>query len=1050
MSVIVRFSVRFAAGTCADSMEPSPSSQGSSKPRQRKKNHHRAPKDQNVQHQHQNGPSRAKPAKQQELGDENESSPASRCGNRNRRRNQSGSESPHVDSLCTRDGTASQSEDSAGPVNRQPGQRSETPRRKNCTAAVKRQNREPCVIRDGSAESETPPTTRLTPAKQQPRKQNSTKCMKAASVQSRPTDSDSCSPHDGEEQEKKKKKRRKKRKSKAGTEEKMEGSAVCGAEKPQTPLKTNRTPQCEGPTAASPGSKNRRNRGGRRRVFEDYMTLRDVSAGLKRGELIQGSLRINPKNYHEAFIPSPDGLADIFLDGVVARNRALNGDVVVVKLLPSEQWKVVNGEECEPTPAGKGPAGQERAGDPSSPDVIVEAQVDEEQGELIRKLESVSLQSKAPATPKNGKHSSVCSTPGSTAEKTVQRTGKVVYIVEEKHSRAASGFIKFLPDKHFAMFSPADHRVPRVNVPLTDCPPDFPSRPGDYANTLFICRITHWPYDNTFAEGRLAKSLGQAGEIEPETEGILIEYDVDFSEFSEEALACLPQNLPWTIPAEELAKRRDLRKECIFTIDPATARDLDDALSCKQLPDGNFEVGVHIADVSYFLEDGTALDFVASTRATSVYLVQKVIPMLPRLLCEELCSLNPQTDRLTFSVIWKLSPKGKILSEWFGRSVIRSCVKLSYDHAQSMIEAPDKEFSAEELPACSPEHPLQRVHQAVLHLHSIAKHLRAQRFEGGALRLDQMRLAFSLDADSGMPQGCYVYQYRDSNKLVEEFMLLANMAVAHQIYRKFPKLALLRRHPWPQSRMVEVLQELCDQMGLSINLESAGTLHRSLNETVGNDQYSLARKEVLTHLCSRPMQMALYFCTGILQDEKQFSHYALNVPLYTHFTSPIRRYADIIVHRLLAASIKCGPRLRLSDEEVQKQASHCNDKKTASKRVQEMSTELFFSVFVRECGPLDSEAMVMGMLDKSFDVLVLHYGVQKRIYCNAIEGLQSFHFRKVGKRPEMTLVWAPGDLEQGTFTQEISLFSLVNVQLRSDAAQLKYSAVLRRPERPEP
>uniref|UniRef100_A0AAR2LZA6 DIS3-like exonuclease 2 n=1 Tax=Pygocentrus nattereri TaxID=42514 RepID=A0AAR2LZA6_PYGNA len=765
--------------------------------------------------------------------------------------------------------------------------------------------------------------------------------------------------HDGEEQEKKKKKRRKKRKSKAGTEEKMEGLAVCGAEKLLCLSKL-----------LSVSLKNRRNRGGRRRVFEDYMTLRDVSAGLKRGELIQVI-------YLCCFF-----LSDIFLDGVVARNRALNGDVVVVKLLPSEQWKVF----------------------------------------IVCCMNSSSL------------HVSF----------------QVVYIVEEKHSRAASGFIKFLPDKHFAMFSPADHRVPRVNVPLTDCPPDFPSRPGDYANTLFICRITHWPYDNTFAEGRLAKSLGQAGEIEPETEGILIEYDVDFSEFSEEALACLPQNLPWTIPAEELAKRRDLRKECIFTIDPATARDLDDALSCKQLPDGNFEVGVHIADVSYFLEDGTALDFVASTRATSVYLVQKVIPMLPRLLCEELCSLNPQTDRLTFSVIWKLSPKGKILSEWFGRSVIRSCVKLSYDHAQSMIEAPDKEFSAEELPACSPEHPLQRVHQAVLHLHSIAKHLRAQRFEGGALRLDQMRLAFSLDADSGMPQGCYVYQYRDSNKLVEEFMLLANMAVAHQIYRKFPKLALLRRHPWPQSRMVEVLQELCDQMGLSINLESAGTLHRSLNETVGNDQYSLARKEVLTHLCSRPMQMALYFCTGILQDEKQFSHYALNVPLYTHFTSPIRRYADIIVHRLLAASIKCGPRLRLSDEEVQKQASHCNDKKTASKRVQEMSTELFFSVFVRECGPLDSEAMVMGMLDKSFDVLVLHYGVQKRIYCNAIEGLQSFHFRKVGKRPEMTLVWAPGDLEQGTFTQEISLFSLVNVQLRSDAAQLKYSAVLRRPERPEP
>ncbi|XP_072543160.1 DIS3-like exonuclease 2 [Salminus brasiliensis] len=1015
-------------------MEPKP--KGAGKPRQRRQNHNKNPKDQNCQHQN-----NCKLDKQE---DEAENSPAGRCIDR--RRNQSGSGSPQ----------GSRSEHGAGPLDRQAGQCSETPQRKKRSSA-KQQNKESSVIRDGGVESETSATTRPTSAQQQQqqqqqRKQRNTRCGKADGVRPRPTDSDSCSLNEGDEHERNKikKKKKKKKSSKPSGAEKVEGSGVSGgAEKMQTPQKRTRTQHPEARNAGSPAGKNQRNRGGRRRVFEDYMTVRDVSDGLKRGELIQGPLRINPKKYHEAFIPSPDGSADIFLDGIVSRNRALNGDVVVVKLLPPELWKVVNGEECEQTPVGKGPAGLGGPGKSCSPDVVVEAQYSrDENEELTNKMQSVSLQDKVPATPRDGEGVDKCSTPGSSAERTIQKTGKVVYIVEEKHSRAASGFIKFLPDKPFAMFAPVDHRVPRVNVPLKDCPADFPSRPGDYANTLFICRITHWPSDNTFAEGRLAKSLGQAGEIEPETEGILTEYDVDFSDFTEEALACLPQNLPWTIPAEELARRRDLRKECIFTIDPATARDLDDALSCEQLLDGNFEVGVHIADVSYFVEEGSVLDDVASKRATSVYMVQKVIPMLPRLLCEELCSLNPQTDRLTFSVIWRLSPEGKILSEWFGRSVIRSCVKLSYDHAQSMIEDPDKHFSAEELPPCSPEHSLQHVHQAVLHLHSLAKHLRAQRFEGGALRLDQMKLAFSLDSDSGMPQGCYVYQYRDSNKLVEEFMLLANMAVAHHIYRKFPGLALLRRHPPPQSRMVEVLQELCDQMGLNIELESAGALHRSLNETVGNDQYSLARKEVLTHLCSRPMQMAVYFCAGVLQDEKLFSHYALNVPLYTHFTSPIRRYADVIVHRLLAASLKCGPRLHLSDEEVQKQSSHCNDKKTASKRVQEMSAELFFSVFVRECGPLDSEAMVMGMLDKSFDVLVLRYGVQKRIYCNAVDGLQSFTFRKVGKRPEMTLTWTSG--EQGTVTQEISLFSLLHVQLRSDGVPLKYSAVLKRPDQQEP
>uniref|UniRef100_A0AAY4A3E9 DIS3-like exonuclease 2 n=1 Tax=Denticeps clupeoides TaxID=299321 RepID=A0AAY4A3E9_9TELE len=755
---------------------------------------------------------------------------------------------------------------------------------------------------------------------------------------------------------------------------------------------------------ASPADRVKKNRGGRqskKAMFEEYMSLQDVSAGLKRGELIQGSLRINPKKYHEAFIPSPDGLADIFLDGIVARNRALNGDIVVVKVLPQHQWRP-DSEESPETQcvAGNTKCENKKAATSSSPDVIVEAHYNDE--------------SEGPN------------------EAVVQR---VVYIIEQKHSRAASGFIKFLPDKNFAMFAPVDHRIPRVNVPLVDCPANFDLRPGDYANTLFICRITHWPADNTFAEGRLAKTLGQAGEIEPETEGILIEYDVDFSEFSDQALACLPQALPWSIPPEELSKRRDLRKECIFTIDPTTARDLDDALSCKLLPDGNFEVGVHIADVSFFVEPGNALDFIASRRATSVYLVQKVIPMLPRLLCEELCSLNPLTDRLTISVIWNLTPEGKILSEWFGRSVIRSCVKLSYDHAQSMIEAPDKLFTANELPPCAPEHPIDEIHQAVLNLHAIAKCLRAQRFEGGALRLDQMKLSFTLDHETGMPQGCYVYQYRDSNKLVEEFMLLANMSAAHQIYRTFPELALLRRHPPPQAKMVDTLQELCDQMGLNIDLSSAGALHRSLNETLGNDQYSSARKEVLTNMCSRPMQMALYFCSGALKNETLFRHYALNVPMYTHFTSPIRRYADVIVHRLLA----------ITTEDIQNQASHCNDRKTASKRVQELSSELFFSVFVKESGPLDSEAMVMGMLDQSFDVLVLRYGVQKRIYCNSLEGLQSFEYKKVGKCPEMTLLWTPDDTEKPCIRQDLSIFSLVEVQLKSDKAPLKYSAVLKRP-----
>ncbi|XP_006207950.2 DIS3-like exonuclease 2 isoform X1 [Vicugna pacos] len=831
---------------------------------------------------------------------------------------------------------------------------------------------------------------------------------------------------------------------------------------------------------ASPGdkkSKNKTARGKKKSIFETYMSKEDVSEGLKRGTLIQGVLRINPKKFHEAFIPSPDGDRDIFIDGVVARNRALNGDLVVVKLLPEEQWKVIKPESNDKETEGAYESDlpeelcgshlpqQSLKGYNDSPDVIIEAQFDDSDSEDghghtqnalvdgVKKL-SVCVHEKgkedagAPVT--KDENTFMQQDTRALPEKSLQRSAKVVYILEKKHSRAATGFLKLLADKNselfrkYALFSPSDHRVPRIYVPLKDCPQDFLTRPKDYANTLFICRIVDWKEDSNFALGQLAKSLGQAGEIEPETEGILTEYGVDFSDFPSEVLECLPQGLPWTVPLEEFSKRRDLRRDCIFTIDPSTARDLDDALSCKSLADGNFEVGVHIADVSYFVPEGSNLDKVAAERATSVYLVQKVVPMLPRLLCEELCSLNPMTDKLTFSVIWTLTPEGKIIDEWFGRTIIRSCTKLSYEHAQSMIESPTKSVPKEELPPISPEHTREEVHRAVLNLHGIAKELRKQRFVDGALRLDQPKLAFTLDHETGLPQGCHIYEYRDSNKLVEEFMLLANMAVAHKIHRVFPERALLRRHPPPQTKMLNDLMEFCDQMGLPMDFSSAGTLHKSLTETFGDDKYSLARKEVLTNMCSRPMQMAVYFCSGMLQDQAQFRHYALNVPLYTHFTSPIRRFADILVHRLLAAALGYREPPDVEPDALQKQADHCNDRRMASNRVQELSTGLFFAILVKESGPLESEAMVLGVLNQAFDVLVLRYGVQKRIYCNALP-LRSHHFQKVGKKPELTLVWEPEDVEQEPVQKVITIFSLVEVVLQAEAPALKYSAILKRP-----
>lgn len=216
----------------------------------------------------------------------------------------------------------------------------------------------------------------------------------------------------------------------------------------------------------------------------------------------------------------------------------------------------------------------------------------------------------------------------------------------------------------------------------------------------------------------MKRCIGKDGDVEVETEAFLIENGIDFSEFKDEVVKSLPQ-VPWKIPASEFDYRRDLRKLCIFTIDPSTARDLDDALHCIKIDEDTYEIGVHIADVSYFVPEDSPIDKCAVDRATSVYLVQKVIPMLPRLLCEELCSLNPLLDRLTFSVIWRIKSNGDIIDEWFGRTVINSAVKLSYEHAQMFIENPDEQFEQKEFPEIRPEFDLNDIKTATLNLDTV-------------------------------------------------------------------------------------------------------------------------------------------------------------------------------------------------------------------------------------------------------------------------------------------------------------------------------------------
>lgn len=226
--------------------------------------------------------------------------------------------------------------------------------------------------------------------------------------------------------------------------------------------------------------------------------------------------------------------------------------------------------------------------------------------------------------------------------------------------------------------------MPLIAIPIDQAPKDFVDNHANYVHKLFVATIKRWPLSSLHPFGQLERELGDIGNIEIETEALLADNNVTTTAFGEKVEKCLPE-LPWSIPEKELSRRRDLRKDCIFTIDPATAKDLDDAVSVSRLEDGTLEVGVHIADVSHFIKVGSALDREAKSRATTVYLVQKAIPMLPNILCEDLCSLNPNVDRLAFSVFWKMTEDGHVLGTSFSKSVIRSCAQLSYDDAQKVI-----------------------------------------------------------------------------------------------------------------------------------------------------------------------------------------------------------------------------------------------------------------------------------------------------------------------------------------------------------------------------
>ena len=471
-----------------------------------------------------------------------------------------------------------------------------------------------------------------------------------------------------------------------------------------------------------------------------------------------------------------------------------------------------------------------------------------------------------------------------------KRDGQITDIIK-RHKKQFVGTIE--ASKNFAFLIPDNPAVP---VEILIQKPDLN---GAKNGQKVIAEITEWPKHSQNPFGRVTQILGTPGENHVEMQAILAEYDFPLS-FSAKAEA-EAERIPEGIPEEELRKRKDFRSTFTITIDPEDAKDFDDAVSLKKLPNGHWEVGVHIADVSYYVQKGTEIDKEAVERGTSVYMVHRTIPMLPERLSNQLCSLQPDKDRLCFSAVFEFDEQGKIYGEWFGKTVIHSCRRFAYEEVQVIIETGKGEYASE-----------------ISVLNGIAGKLREERFKKGSFNFETQEVRFRLD-EKGRPLSIYIREMKDANKLIEDFMLLANRKVAEWVGKQKPdvkpKTFVYRVHDKPNPEKLEVFTQLVERLGFSLTLSTKKSMAHSFNQLF-RDIKGTGAENMVESVAIRTMAKAVY-------TTKNIGHYGLAFPYYTHFTSPIRRYPDLMVHRLLQDYLDNKPSVQAAELEMQ--CEHASD-----------------------------------------------------------------------------------------------------------------------------
>uniref|UniRef100_A0A672NGG4 Exosome complex exonuclease RRP44 n=2 Tax=Sinocyclocheilus grahami TaxID=75366 RepID=A0A672NGG4_SINGR len=699
---------------------------------------------------------------------------------------------------------------------------------------------------------------------------------------------------------------------------------------------------------------------GSKLLFPEHLPLSRIQSGIKNGMFLQGTFHANRDNYLEGKVfinREGEEINEVLLQGLQNLNRAVHQDVVAIELFPKERWVA-----------------------PSSVVLQDDSPNDEdaEEDETENKLKGVPSDSSV-----------------------LKPTGRVVGIIK-RNWRPFCGMLSqsMIKEATRHLFTPADRRIPRIRIETRQA--------ANLVRQRIMVAIDGWPKNSRYPNGHFVKNLGSAGDKETETEVLLLEHDVPHQPFSQAVLSFLPK-MPWSITEEDLKVRADLRHLCVCSVDPPGCTDIDDTLHCRELENGNLEVGVHIADVSHFIRPGNALDQEAASRGTTVYLCGKRIDMVPELLSSNLCSLRSNVERLAFSCIWEMNHNAEILKAHFTKSIINSKASLTYAEAQMRID--DSTMKDD-------------ITKSLRGLNRLAKILKGRRIAKGALTLSSPEVRFHIDSETHDPIDMQSKELKETNSMVEEFMLLANISVAQKIYDEFSECALLRKHPSPPPSNYDILIKAAKSRDLNIHTDSAKALADSLNNaTVENFPYF---NTLLRILATRCMMQAVYFCSGMDSD---FHHYGLASPIYTHFTSPIRRYADIIVHRLLAVAINADSTYPdLMDKH--KQSALCNNlnyRHKMAQYAQRASVAFHTQLFFKNKGIINEEGFILFVRKNAIIILIPKFGLEGAVFFD----------NKDKPSPHLSFDSEGPTLREHTFR----MFDKVKVTISLDASNIQHQRI---------